>query len=66
MLSQKERLRARGRNASKRPDGELLSALVEAADPHSPPSEEEILSLILGELSSVCNRWIRPPLSKQR
>jgi len=35
-------------------DPELLEALIRVADPHAPPTEDEILSLILGELTKGC------------
>jgi uncharacterized membrane protein len=63
MLTQKERTEA-ARAHEAHTNGEILSALVAASDPHAPPTEEEVLSLILGEMTSVCSRWIRKPLSK--
>jgi len=64
MISHKERLRAVHKEPSTPSKRDILSAMVESTGPQSPPSEEEILSLILGELSSVCHHWIRHPLSE--
>lgn len=37
-------------------DTAVLEAIAEAADPHTPPTEDEILSLILGELTGAAER----------
>ena len=42
--------------ASPQQDAEVLHAIVESAGPLGPPSEDEILSLILGELPRAMNR----------
>ena len=50
--------RTRGK-ACRTSEGGLLAAMVESGGPNAPPSEEEILELILGELSGAYTKWSR-------
>jgi len=59
MFSQKERLRAMVGKKAGTANAEKLAAMVETTGPKAPPSEEEIMTLILDELSAECDRWFR-------
>ena len=65
MLSQKERLREAHRGKCRRTNADVLAAMVEAVGPRTSPSEEDILGLILDELSTECRQWMRVPLPKR-
>jgi len=66
MLSQKERLRATAGKKANLANAQKLAAMVETAGPEARPSEEEILTLILNELSAECDRWFRVAQPKIR
>lgn len=65
MLSQKERVREAQSGKRRHTNADILAAMVEAAGPKTSPSEEDILGLILDELSTECRQWMRVPLPKQ-
>ncbi len=65
MLTQGGSLRVRPGEGGRRSQSRILAAMVETTGPTSAPSEEEILCLILEELSVECPRWVRRPLPKQ-
>jgi len=65
MLLQKERLREAHRGKRRRTNADVLAAMVEAVGPKTSPSEEDILGLILDELSTECSQWMRVPLPKR-
>jgi hypothetical protein len=44
---------------------EILAALMDAADPNTPPTEEEILGLILGEMAFMRQAGTLAPSKRQ-
>lgn len=60
MLTARQSLTRHPRPPAAHPDPELLQAIMATADPVQPPTEDEILSLILGELPHIRSRKTRP------
>ena len=59
MLSQERKNRPLQNQARDQQRGPRLHGVRDTARPASPPSDEEVLALILDELSSPANRWTR-------